>query len=45
MSEFSMMTQGIPWQIAYTGFTVGLFAVAWLTYLILQFLENKKVFN
>jgi magnesium transporter len=45
MSEFSMMTQGVPWQIAYTGFTLGLFAVAWLTYLILQFLENKKVFN
>ncbi len=45
MSEFSMMTHGIPWQISYGGFTLGLFLVAWLTYLILQFLENKKVLN
>jgi magnesium transporter len=43
MSEFSMMTQGVPWQVSYAGFTVGLFVVAWLTYLILRFLENKKV--
>ncbi len=42
MSEFSMMTQGIPWQFAYGIFTVGLFLVAWFTYLILQFFENRE---
>lgn len=42
MSEFSMMTQGIPWPIAYSLFTVGLVLVGWLTYGVLRFLENRK---
>lgn len=42
MSEFSMMTQGIPWPISYTIFTIGLGIVGWLTYAILQFLENRE---
>jgi len=42
MSEFSMMTQGIPWPISYTIFTIGLGIVGWLTYAILQFLENHE---
>lgn len=45
MSEFSMMTQGIPWQISYSTFTVGLVIVAWLTYILLRFFEKRKVFK
>lgn len=43
MSEFSMMTKDIPWPIAYTGFTITLFIVGWLTYLGLKFFENRKI--
>lgn len=42
MSEFSMMTQKIPWPISYSIFTIGLGIVGWLTFVILQFLENRK---
>jgi magnesium transporter len=45
MSEFSMMTQGIPWPISYGGFTIGLGLVAWLTYLILRYFEKRKIRN
>jgi len=40
MSEFSMMTQGMPWQLAYLLFTAGLVLVAWLTYVFLKFIEK-----
>ncbi|MDP2904157.1 MAG: magnesium and cobalt transport protein CorA [Methylovulum sp.] len=40
MSEFSMMTQGIPWPVSYSIFTIGLVVVGWLTYVILRFLEG-----
>ncbi len=43
MSEFSMMTKDIPWPIAYTGFTITLFLVGWLTYVGLKFFENRKI--
>ena len=42
MSEFTMMTQGIPWPISYSIFTFGLGIVGWLTYTILQFLESRE---
>lgn len=42
MSEFSMMTQGIPWPLAYTLFTAGLFLVGWLTYVFLKFVEQRE---
>ena len=45
MSEFSMMTQGIPWPISYGAFTVGLVIVAWLTYLLLRFFEKRRLRN
>jgi magnesium transporter len=45
MSEFSMMTQGIPWPMAYASFVVGLVIVAWITFLILRFFENHRVFK
>jgi len=43
MSEFSMMTPDIPWQISYAGFMVGLVIVGWLTFLGLKFFENRKL--
>jgi magnesium transporter len=42
MSEFSMMTQGIPWQISYTIFTIGLVFVGWLTFEMLRFAEKRE---
>ncbi|MEI8095295.1 MAG: magnesium transporter CorA family protein, partial [Spirochaetales bacterium] len=36
MSEFSMMTSGIPWPVAYGLATVGMVGVAYLTYWILK---------
>lgn len=43
MSEFSMMTTGIPWPVAYGGFTVGMGVVGWLTYLALRQAEQREV--
>jgi magnesium transporter len=42
MSEFSMMTQGIPWPIAYGAFTVGMGLVGWMTYLALRHFERLR---
>ncbi len=42
MSEFSMMTHTIPWPVSYSIFTVALVAVGWVTYWVLQALENRK---
>ncbi len=41
MSEYSMMTQGIPWPVSYSIFTIALVIFGWLTYVILKFLENR----
>jgi magnesium transporter len=43
MSEFSMMTQGIPWPLAYSVFTVGMVGVAWITFLILRYFERRRL--
>ena len=43
MSEFSMMTQGIPWPMAYGGFMAGMIMVGWLTYTALRFNEGRKL--
>jgi magnesium transporter len=45
MSEFSMMTQGIPWPIAYGAFMIGLGIVGWLTYLLLRYFEKRRIKN
>lgn len=45
MSEFSMMTSGIPWPIAYGLFTVGLALMGWGTYAILGLFERRAMFN
>ncbi len=42
MSEFTMMTQGIPWPIAYSIFTLGLVMVGWLTFAVLRVLEKRE---
>ena len=43
MSEFSMMTQGIPWPVAYGLFSVGLVVIGWLTFALLRFLERRRI--
>ena len=42
MSEYSMMTQGIPWPVSYAAFTIGLVIVGWLTFVGLRHAERKK---
>lgn len=41
MSEFSMVTEGIPRFISYGSFIIGLGVVGWITFLLLRF-SNKK---
>ena len=45
MSEFTMMTEGIPWPIAYSSFAIGLITIGWMTYAGLRFFENRKLKN
>lgn len=45
MSEFSMMTHGIPWPIAYGVFIVVMIAIGILTFMGLRALENRKIRN
>jgi len=42
MSEFSMMTAGTPWPLAYGGFTLGMAVVGWITYLALRQAERRE---
>lgn len=42
MSEFSMMTAGIPWPIAYGAFSAGMLLIGWMTYVVLKYIENRK---
>jgi magnesium transporter len=42
MSEFSMMTQGIDWPVAYGGFMVCSALIGWLTFRVLGHLERKR---
>jgi magnesium transporter len=43
MSEFSMMTQGIPWPIAYGGFALGAVFIGVTTFLLLKHFESRQV--
>ncbi|HEX5784161.1 MAG TPA: CorA family divalent cation transporter [Burkholderiaceae bacterium] len=43
MSEFSMMTQGIPWPVAYGAFAVGSALIGVMTYLSLTYFEKRRV--
>ena len=42
MSEFTMMTQGVPWPVSYSLFTVALVVIAWVTYRLLKFFEKRE---
>ena len=42
MSEFSMMTAGIAWPLAYGGFVVTMILLGWITYVAVRHLENRK---
>lgn len=43
MSEFSMMTNGIPWQLAYGCFVLAMIAIGLFTFIGLRTLENKRI--
>ncbi|MDD5295876.1 MAG: CorA family divalent cation transporter [Rhodocyclaceae bacterium] len=43
MSEFSMMTQGIPWPLAYGCFMAAMGMIGWGTYTALKYSERRKV--
>ncbi len=45
MSEFSMMTHGVSWQIAYSIFIAGMIAIGILTYVSLRNMENRRIKN
>lgn len=45
MSEFSMMTQAIPWPIAYSIFIIGMIGIGILTYIGLRHLESRRIKN
>ncbi len=42
MSEFSMMTQGIPWPVSYGAFVIAMGLFGWGTYVTLRWLETRK---
>jgi magnesium transporter len=43
MSEFSMMTQGIPWPLAYGAFLLGAGLIGGLTFVLLKQLESRHL--
>ncbi len=43
MSEFSMMTQGVSWPLAYGGFTLAMTALGVGTYYALRYSEQRKM--
>ncbi|MCX7189619.1 MAG: magnesium transporter CorA [Methylotenera sp.] len=45
MSEFSMMTHGVSWQIAYSIFIAGMIAIGILTYVSLRNMEDRRIKN
>ena len=43
MSEFSMMTDGIPWPLAYSCFILMMISIGVLTFIGLRAFENKRI--
>ncbi|HRF71323.1 MAG TPA: CorA family divalent cation transporter [Accumulibacter sp.] len=43
MSEFSMMTEGIPWQLAYSAFVVGMVVVGSFMYFGVKYFEKRRI--
>jgi magnesium transporter len=42
MSEYSMMTEGLPWQVSYADLVLVFFIVGWITYKGLKFFESRQ---
>jgi magnesium transporter len=42
MSEFSMMTHGTPWPLAYGALVVGMVLMGWGTFQALRYFENRR---
>ena len=42
MSEFSMMTEGVSWPVAYGAFTLGMFIIGFASYHALRYFEQRK---
>lgn len=42
MSEFSMMTAGIPWPLAYASFIGAMAFIGWGTYILVKRMENRR---
>ena len=42
MSEFSMMTEGIPWPVAYAAFAAAMVIIGMLTYTGLRIFEGRR---
>ncbi len=45
MSEFTMMTEGIPWQLSYGGVIVTMGLLGWATFVGVRAWENRKMRN
>lgn len=43
MSEYTMMTKGIPWPVSYLIFTIAMVLVGWITYICLRYFGNRKL--
>ena len=43
MSEYSMMTSGIPWPISYSAFAFGSAAIGWMTYQVVRRVNKTKL--
>ena len=43
MSEYTMMTQRIPWPLSYGIFTAAMVLVGWITYILLRYFGNRKL--
>ena len=43
MSEFSMMTEGTPWPLAYGGLLLGSAFIGLITYVLLKHFEKKRL--
>jgi magnesium transporter len=42
MSEYSMMTEGIPWPLSYGAFVVGSGLIGYGTYVALRYFETRR---
>jgi magnesium transporter len=43
MSEFSMMTEGTPWPLAYGSFLIGSALIGLITYVLLKHFEKRRL--